>query len=156
MKDHRGLALETGYLHVVSAFGKVVVDFENSYRSTTSVSISTMLRFRFHGGVDEVGALVVLIKTSLRVGSFSFVDTEGTRQDFKIHDAWRRTSKNLKGKTLDQRSAYKQLAVSARDLMYSVTIVFNPSIFVLSSGYALAYPLVQPQTCMPSMPVAGR
>ena len=81
-----------------------------------------------HGGLDEIGALAILIKRSLLVGSFSFVDTDNVKHDFKIHDGWHGTSKSLKGKTLDLKAAYKQLCVSHRDLCFSVTTVYNPNI----------------------------
>ena len=72
-----------------------------------------------HGGLDEVVALVRLLGRCIESEVIDFVDAAGEHWASPVHPGWRRQKINIR--TLDLRSAYKQLPVSSADGCVSIT-----------------------------------
>eukprot|EP00971_Amphidinium_carterae_P348974 6490773-Amphidinium_carterae.2 len=79
-----------------------------------------------HGGLDEVASLVRCLGRSLHSGWVDITDTNGFRWTCPVHDAWFRVKFQPFIRTIDLRSAYKQLPVHPSDADVAITCAFHP------------------------------
>eukprot|EP00971_Amphidinium_carterae_P338995 6476569-Amphidinium_carterae.1 len=87
-----------------------------------------------HGGLDEVAALVRCLGRALAVGFLEEQDTSGHRWCCRVHPEWAASATKVVARTVDLRSAYKQLPVSKHDLPVAVTCMYH-----LDLGHAVFY-----------------
>eukprot|EP00971_Amphidinium_carterae_P344765 6485360-Amphidinium_carterae.1 len=79
-----------------------------------------------HGGVDEFIALTRHLGMAILHGLVRIHCLDGSCVDVRVHPAWR--DHGIRARTLDLRSAYKQLAVREDDLDVAITCCYHPSL----------------------------
>ena len=91
-----------------------------------------------HGGLDEIISLLRTIGGALLSGSFSFSDDQDKLWSGVLASGWK--GQQLKARTLDLKSAYKQLAVHPADLPLALTAAFHPDLNEPRCWQSLALP----------------
>ena len=99
---------------------RIIDDF--SIHGQNSASLPTEVLD--HGGVDELVAILRILGSAFRSGSFDFVDESGQRWYGKVAKGWSGTT--VSARTIDLKSAYKQLAVHPDDLPLAITAAYHP------------------------------
>ena len=81
------------------------------------------------GGVDEIVAIANLYASSVTAdGRVEMESSGGGTRSGLLHPDWKAgLSLRLKGRTVDLKSAYKQLVRARADSMISIIAVFDPS-----------------------------
>ena len=79
-----------------------------------------------HGGIEELVAIGRLIQYVITPRKMNFVDLSGKRWTGQVHPGWYAQDFVLKGRALDLKSAYKQLAVHPDDLCLAISAVHEP------------------------------
>eukprot|EP00971_Amphidinium_carterae_P021283 420087-Amphidinium_carterae.1 len=79
-----------------------------------------------HGGLDEIASLARCVGCSLATGWVDITDTAGSRWQCAVHADWYKVPHDLRVRTLDLRSAYKQLPVHPQDADIAITCAFHP------------------------------
>ena len=77
-----------------------------------------------HSGIDEVIGVAKVMISAIATGWAKFIDSDGQLWEGPVNQAWARSK--VVGRTLDLKSAYKQLAISKQDLRMAVTCVYHP------------------------------
>ena len=78
------------------------------------------------GGIDEAVGIAKLFVLSAAETQAVFKTEDGPDICCLVHEEWHKTKAVCKGRTLDLKAAYKQLAVNAADYDVSLVTVYNP------------------------------
>ena len=87
-------------------------------------STATVVEKLNHSGLDEVIGVAKVMIAAIATGWIHFLDSDGTVWDGPVNKAWCKAK--VVGRTLDLKSAYKQLAISSHDLPMALTCIYHP------------------------------